>query len=96
LVFKLFKDYFRKNSINLPEYDVNGRPLGSHEKVIYYIENNINRHIGRVLRRLKSYRIKADYKSGENLTRRDAENSIRLARIVYQFFIEEFNLVSER
>jgi uncharacterized protein (UPF0332 family) len=85
--FKPFEDYIRSISIDLPLYDERGNYLGSHNRVIYYIENNIDRNIGRKLKRLKSYRVKADYKAEINLSQRDAENCKRLSKEIYQFFI---------
>jgi len=88
-VFKLFEDYLKDNRIQLPVTDCYGNKLGSHDRVIYYVERNIDNNIGRKLRRLKSYRVIADYKADKPVSIRDRENIIRLAKEISSY-IEEY------
>lgn len=87
--FKPFEDHFKHNRIHLPTTDIYRNRLGSHDRVIYYIENNISKNIGRMLKRLKTYRIIADYQANKLISLKDRENAIRLSKDIYSFFTSQ-------
>jgi len=88
-VFKPFEDYLKDKKIHPPMKDGYGNDLGSHDRVIYYVEKNLNRKIGRKLKRLKIYRVIADYKANEHISKRDRENIIMLSKQVFNYIEEK-------
>lgn len=62
------------------------KKLGSHDKIIFYITNNINRNIGRKLRRLKTLRVNSDYWADRKILMRDSQEAIELAEKIYNFY----------
>ena len=76
------KELEQKGNITLPRKDLNGNRLGSHEKVIFYLQNHEDEKVkdfGELLNDLKRQRHESDYKAWKRINERDASTALRLA-----------------
>ena len=82
------KELERKGNITLPSQDSDGYRLGSHEKIIFYLQNHTNervRDFGDLLEDLKGQRHSSDYKAYKIISRKRAEIALKLAlKLVYE------------
>ncbi len=87
-IFKLIEDFCRENSIPLPGRDELGNKLGSHKKIMIYLQE-CNRELYILISRLYNKRISADYRKYIKVTGRNAELSIRDAKRAKALFDED-------
>lgn len=80
-VFKQVEDKLKEVYI-LPERDSKGRKLGSHERIVYYLQNHKDykvKNFGNRLDRLKRQRHKVDYDTQASISRENSEKALKLA-----------------
>jgi len=77
-IFKQVEDYL-KLRVSLPNSDYRGRKLGSHERVIFFLQTHKNpkvKEFGDILEDLKRLRHKADYNAKENIGKDEATRAV--------------------
>jgi uncharacterized protein (UPF0332 family) len=84
-IFKLIEDFCEENAISLLDRDRAGNYLGSHKKIKIYL-NTQNTTLKRLISRLYTTRIKADYNKNARVTDRLAEQSINNAKQAKDLF----------
>ena len=79
-IFKQVEDFLDSLNVPLPDEDIKGRKLGSHEKRIYFLQSHDNsdvRRFGDKLNNLKRQRKKSDYKASKCINYSEAERAIQ-------------------
>ena len=76
-IFKQVEDSLKKR---VPQIDIKGRKLGSHDKYIEFLRNHTLKEVakfGSLLANLKLYRLKADYDAYSSIDRRSAKRILQ-------------------
>lgn len=99
-IYKQVEDKLRdlegRGNIILPYEDSEGRRLGSHERIIFYLQNHNDERIrdfGELLEDLKRQRHKSDYNAQGRISRRNSETALRLASRLSNEWEELINFI---
>jgi len=95
-VFKQVEDYLKSLKIPIPEKDKNGKRLGSHERIIYFLRYHTNskvRSLGYKLMQLKDLREDADYHAWQTINIFNAQKAINKANKLSKEWLDIKNLI---
>ena len=99
-IFKQIEDFLKENSVELKDTieitnekgETEERKLGSHEKVIIYLQDK-NSELYKLIERLRAKRHQADYKAKPKVKERDAEEAYKKAKRAHELFLQSKDML---